>query len=349
MRTVLAVVALLVTAGCLGAGAPATDSPEQTPADGFPPGVTADGVENATALLDAHSSVLADPGYTFRVAVASDRTENGSYTGRTKGDEFRLNAEFGRDDGTLAVDTWANDSVVLTRVAHGDETQFDQRERHDGAAEPWTAQLERVLAAGDFEVTDRYVEDGRTVLALDANRTRPTHDGAYQSYRAHAVVDLDGRVHELNTTTEAESESGSWTRALDFELTTVGVDSVERPEWGDSAAATLDASVELDSTDELIELEHQAGEPLPAGTTVELTHDGETHTLTFEESLDVGERAYVAYPADGSAPVLSLEEPSGNFERIEGSYEVSVTGPDGASILNAAFAVETAGAGTTAA
>lgn len=339
MRTVLAVAALLVTAGCLGALG--VDDAEPTPADGFPPGVTADGVENATELLDANAAALTDSGHEFRVTTSA-ATGNATYTGRALGDEFRMHEQRQNGGGTATVDTWANDSVVLTRAAVGNETRFDQRERHSGAATPWRAQLERLLAAGDFAVTDRYVAEGGTRLELAANRTRPAHDDAYRAFSARAVVDLDGVVHELDAETTVDAQFDSRTRSVDYELTDVGVDAVERPDWAGRAQATVTASVSLDSTREYVVLEHEAGDPLREGTTVELTHDGEMHTLTFDRSLDVGERAYVAYPADGGPPVLAYEEPAGEFERIQGSYEVRVTGPDGASILNAGFAVESA-------
>jgi hypothetical protein len=344
MRTVLAVTALLLTAGCLGATTPGNSGPAPTSADGFPPGVTEDGLQNATELLDAHDAELADTGYEFRLAMTTDRAENATYTGRALNDEFRIHMDRQRDDSSLTVDTWANDSVVLTRLEHGSETRFDQRRRYDSVTEPWNEQIERILDAGDFEVTDRYVGAGQTFLVLDANEARSARSDAYQAFSARAVVDLDGRVHELNATTVVDSQSESWTRTVDFELTTIGVESIDSPGWSERALATVDASVGLDSNREFIELEHQAGDPLPEGTTVELSHDDETHTLTFDQSLDPGERAYLAYPADGSSPVLTFEEPSGEFERIEGAYEVSVTGPDGTSILNAGFAVETGSA-----
>ena len=350
MRTVLAIAVLLVTAGCLGA--PGTDSAEPTPADGFPPGVTEDGVENATELLDAHNAALAESGYAFRVDSETEQTENGTfdsaldnstttYTGRVAGTEFRLHVEGQSVDDNPTVDAWANNSVMLTRSEFGNQTRFNKGQRETNH-NPWNTQLRSILDTGDFDVTERYVTDGKTFLVLRADELRTEHSDAYQTFDARAVVDLDGRVHELNATTTSESPSGTWTHTFNFELTEIGVEAVERPDWADRAESVVSASVSLDSTRDQVVLQHEAGDPLPEGTTVELTHDGETHTFTFDQTLDVGERAYVVYPADGGAPVLHFEEPSGEFERIQGDYEVSVTGPDGASILNAGFGVESA-------
>lgn len=355
MRRVLAVVALLLTAGCLG-GVPLADGGLAPAAsDGYPPGVTERGVENATALVLAHLDAVRDTGWGFRVETASNYTdtidgepfvtnETTTYRGRTTGTTTRVRSHaltratrtFG--ERSYAFDTWWSESTnrQLRRVENAAGTvSFEVREYVDiGPPDrypPWTLAALQLLGTGDYEVTRRVVRDGRTLLVLEATAADAEHDH-WSAFDGRLVVDLQGRIHEFEGHGTGSKGEASWVRTADYELTELGVSSVPRPSWEDAAEAATRAGLSVELRERSVVVTHQEGEPLPAGSTVEVTRDGETHALTLDRELAAGERAFLAFPREGAGPVLRFQQPGEDYARITDPLSVQVFGPHGYAV-----------------
>ncbi|MFC3478436.1 hypothetical protein [Halobacterium litoreum] len=352
MRTVLAVAALLVTAGCAGV-APTDGVQAPAPADGYPPGVTESGLQNASELVSTHVELVETTGYAFDVETTTNfrdvvdgepyvSNESLAYRGRTAGNVSRVEVHrwFGAtptyDEQATTFDAWWNESSgrYLSRAENGQGTVTFRVTDNDGGfgAEPdreaWTRHGLGALSAGDYEVTNRYVADGRTLVVLEADRAL---DGNYDTYRARLVVDLDGRIHEFEVESTFSDGNKSWAQTASYELTHVGVESIPEPAWREAALALPDASLVVTSHTQYVELWHERGETLPAGSTVEIAHDGETQTVTLDRPVAEGDRLYVTDPADGELGV-SFAEPGDDTPRLRGEYHIHVFSPEGYAV-----------------
>lgn len=266
----LAVALLVVLAGCTGTTPPG-ESPETTQpttaaatttatptttAEPLAPGVTAAGVENASALVDAHVAALNASGYATRVRVAVAvrfGESNGTFGSETDtavratpgmATASRRMTHVERDGSharTSTHETWSNGTVGLLRVAQGDRTAY---ERLDPAGPGGTAErrqrlahavtLQDFLARGDYEVAATTMASDSTRLTLVAEG--PADDaGNVTDFSATAVVDGDGRIHRLNATATGPAGDHEQTTTVEYRLVEVGVERVERPAWVDEA------------------------------------------------------------------------------------------------------------------
>jgi hypothetical protein len=260
----VAAAALLVLAGCAGvdpmpepAPGPAPGTTEATP---YPPGVTAEGLEDADALLRAHRESVRERG------VVTDLTMN--MTGRGDGDarsvaiEERWWASAGlervrqvwRQNWTSAVGTagrkrvelYANESAVATREYVDGNATTTVEPRDDSADERLLAQastsqlLEYVFDDGNFTVVDVERRGGHTVTTLEAYDETLTDDGR-AVFAATVEVTASGRVRSLSVTHDrhANSPGGDWTMRATLSDGT----AVDPPEWAaDRSARQADRS-----------------------------------------------------------------------------------------------------------
>lgn len=232
MRQKLLSVALLVTvlvvAGCVGgagngvslqettaaeeptaagttAGATAdgtTGAETVTPsAETLPPGVSEDGVENASELLRAHVTALGGTGYAFAIVangsttrgdrtVRSNSTTNGTVAANASGFlvHSRSDRVRGNDSTSSAADVWANESAVLYRIQEENRTRYQRLNRSTGfaTATDYGSQfsgatlIRSALQTGDFTVesVDRG-ENGTltTLVATEYVRSGGDRDG----------------------------------------------------------------------------------------------------------------------------------------------------------------------------
>lgn len=351
MRAFLAVAGLLVTAGCAGF-APTVDVQPPEPADGYPPGVSADGVENATALLYAHTDAVRRSGYAFigrttknvthiadddSLATNKSTTWNGQVTRNVTRVRTRVwhGATRKYDERAVSTELWFDESSGhrLLRTSKGDGTvAFDVTEDVDGletaAVSSWTTDTLDLLGEGDYDLTRRYVEDGRTLVVLESDAPgSTTHD----AFSARLVVDLAGRVHEFDARATGANEDHSWTETATYELTDLGVASVPKPEWHDTALSTPEANIVYTARERHLELEYARGDVLPPGTTVVVSHDDETTRVALDRELGPGDTLYVTDPAD-RGPVVSFDRPADDLPPMRGEYRVKVLGPDGYAV-----------------
>lgn len=390
----LLLVALVALAGCTGvtdqtttattaepttppttdvdAASTTTDAPTTTgtpldPASAdLPPGVTAAGVENASQLLAAHRDALAASGFRFRLEAntsfgageVSHRTGNGTVSEGLAPLRLQSRTRRSADGQTLQreTDTWANESVALTRYHTDARTRYAQRSVVNGttgtdATSARTVSLARLatqshivqlaLRAGEYEVAGVEIRDGTTLTTLRATAVSGQSSVENVSeYESTLVVDERGRVHRLDMTLLGDSTHLRY----DFELTYFGDVTVEYPSWTERALATVNAHVTVDSADGYFVVANEGGETLPPGSEVQVAHAGVNAALELDDPLAAGEKVYVRFPDDGQ-PVLT-EEPPADDETTElsGQYEFEVVDPTGKGLMNAAFGFGSASA-----
>jgi hypothetical protein len=186
-----------------------------------------------------------------------------------------------------------------------------------------------LLDEADYEVTRRYAEDGRTLVVLDAEE--PRSSTAHDAFSARLVVDLTGRIHELDERATGTADERSWPETASVELTDLGVTSVPKPEWHDTALATPEANIVYTAHEHSLELEHARGDVLPPGTTVAVSHAGETTRVTLDRELRPGDTVSVTDPAAGG-PAVSFDEPTDDLPPMRGEYRIQVFGPGGYAV-----------------
>ncbi|GAA0247110.1 hypothetical protein ACFFQF_05925 [Haladaptatus pallidirubidus] len=362
--------AMLLVAGCVGgpandAGTPTAATETGTPTatlttetttpttplePSLPTGISDDGSVNASRLISAHESALEETGYEFEYRSVTEAGGEANTTthwgtvaeGRTS---FVKHAEYTTDSSSeqYGMHLWANGSVLLTKQVVDGQTNYNERAQDDhlrqqlASVATMTETLDDLLASGEFEVTKTDRSSGQSFVTLSA--TEPTDDSQFENateFDATLVVDSSGRVHEFHRTVTTDRVR----LEQNFELSFVDTTSVERPQWADDARAVLTANVEVSTSKNAIELEHESGDTLAADSTVRIEHGGETHVLEFGGTFKSGERVFIYYPADGDAPVLVADEPTDvNAERIEGEYSLTVLGPNGNTVTAMGFGV----------
>lgn len=371
----LLVAVAVVLGGCVGATAHGPDATtDETTANAsttepvgetadLPPGVTEDGVSNASALLEAHREALAETSYVFESRSnysMGDVAGTGEQSGTVAKGFFphvsHATATIQRGNRTVEydVDQWANESVTLVRYRTENRTQYrklfhgddEQRSPGPGFGGPFlnrsdvessisgTALIESVLATSNFTVESVETVDGHTLTTLRAetvNESGGFGTANVTEYDARFVVDERGLVREVKFTMAFEDELGDET-LLDyrFEVVRTGPVVVSRPAWSDAALATTSAQVSIDAAETYFVVANRGGDRLPAGTEIRVAHDGTNVTLALERPLRPGEQAYVYFPTDGGDPVLTRERPAeGDSEQVQGDYEFTVADPTG--------------------
>lgn len=260
-RSALALVALLVLAGCGGAtdtAPPVTPAPVPEPTADAPsvraPGLAAGGVANASRLVDAHASALAATSYTVeridsrRYLDGSPRAHHES-TVRIGADAYRYVLDQ-RDytDGEPTVrrtERWFDADRGFERTAVGDDVRYRRLDDPAGALPQATNRrgLARLFALLDVRVADRFERGGTTryrlALAPDAAREIPP----LRNISFVAVVDERGMVRSYDLTYLVSRENRTIRVTVAVEFSAIGQTSVATPDWVERAAARTDSSL----------------------------------------------------------------------------------------------------------
>lgn len=237
------------TADATVADRPSTaDGPPNDPAPdaaASPPGVSADGVANVTALVSAHrNSVVAD-GATMRTTVRTDGRVDGT-TIRVRGTEtarltpgatqlrWTVGANTTRGNRSSVLDEryWANESVLVWRVATADgnttvnvQNRSATLERVVVSAAAKARILTPTLSNADYDVLNVTERDGRRVTTLVARNGTYRGQRPVTTYDATVTVAASGRVLSLDRTWETAN-----TRYHDEYVWTAAT-PVEKPDW----------------------------------------------------------------------------------------------------------------------
>lgn len=267
---VLPVVALLLLAGCSSVSPFASSSPTGTPAPVptgssespgpvYPPGIDDGGVHDASALVEAHESVIADTSYAVR-ATETHRYDNGTLQWRL-GIRRRVAAGGDRHHSIVDVDGTAPGFGTLHNVTRIETYREEQQlyvvqsnattERYLRVEPPeGGAILNRPLivlfAATETEVGDRVTRNGTRMYRIEATRVtdrslfaeavalRPYDELRNASF--DALVDTRGLVREYSLTYTVAREDGTVVHVnRSVRYRALGNTTVEQPPWYDEA------------------------------------------------------------------------------------------------------------------
>lgn len=327
--TVLLVI-VLALAGCTaGPGTPTDDGqPAENAATGTPQGVVDGQLANASALVEAHETALAESGFAATVTYAENGSEVGSYDLVAAPDLTTYTAAGTRstgEDSTVETHLWANETHRFVMYRSGDERSYHARLRGSESLDPIES-VGSYLHAGDFTVADEPTAEGYTVLTADGLDPSGDEHGRLldaESFSGRAVVDEAGRVRNLSVT--VERERGSETFA--FELRRTDVERVDRPDWLSEIpdGATISPQLSVDVRDETaLVVRNEAGDAVPPNATLTLTTNDTTYRTTFDAPLGSGERRFAYISANDGELLLATEEPAA-ADAMELTSPISVT------------------------
>ena len=256
-------VALAGCGGVVSSAERATVTPAPVPTDGqgYPQGVTSDGVV-ATELVDAHVRSLATTSYTL-TTVQEIRTEDGTVLRRTNETrtvepgpgayqgrfyQERETAEGGQERGVVKF--WSNGTYVVTRYWNQEgDGERDVRQWSTESDAPITDLTERHhlkgYLAGVNVAPTRRTPDGGVLLAGSGFDNReyfvvPIVLSDPSDLRLQMRVRYDGVVVVAHVTYSATHNGRPVEVRRKTRVTDVGTASVERPAWTDEPSTVGD-------------------------------------------------------------------------------------------------------------
>lgn len=260
----LLAVALLLAAGCSGlAGDPTptvtpapvpTDTPVRTPVPALAPGVTADGVEDPLALVEAHDSALRGTSRTVRL-VRTIRYPNGTLVARrvqvtriaADGERFHTIIDTGGPEVTSfrgRIEFWSDGSRLFQEITFDNRTSYAampleayERQSSIRITSPGGETFFLPVIAVETRVTGRVTRNGTTLYRLEGTAARPdllaSATDADEPHNAtlRALVDARGVVHEFRLAYDGTLDGRPVRVVLTGRYTGVGTTIVDRPSW----------------------------------------------------------------------------------------------------------------------
>lgn len=260
MRPAVALLALVVLAGCSGVTGPSggtetlTPAPVATPptatptASALPPGVTGNGVVDISRLVDAHQTAITNQSYTW---TASERTDGrrGNPTGTnvryvaTVANEstyqfFTNHRIVWRSGRPRYLGNYSEFATRELRYAHyrdtENNTQFSRtgpapaRVRVGGIA---VTAIERYLPAANATVAVTRVDGQRYYELRGRGIDTPVAAGGVRNYTVSALLRPDGFVRSLTARYRVTADGRSRQVTYEYRYSGLGTTTVERPEW----------------------------------------------------------------------------------------------------------------------
>lgn len=244
-----AVALLVVLAGCAGLGGPPTDTVTPAPVPGddpetvagttLPPGVSATGLENVTALAGAHVAAAEGRSY-WLVVVVRGGADAGTFRARVG--DGRFLAYHGTADGTNRT-VYGDEDRTLVRYEETPpryETLATGHEPPPAAVATRTADTVRRYLSVDSSTVESTSVDGADVLRIEGHGARNV-SGAVQ-YDAVAYVEPSGFVRSLRVQFLCTTDRRCDRVTVVLEHGGLEGTSVSRPVWYDDALAATDGS-----------------------------------------------------------------------------------------------------------
>ena len=246
------VAVLITSAGCLGDGGGTTPTAGETTAADTPgtataqtpPGISESGVENASAILDAHRSYLQNRSYTVRTNGTTFATNGSVVSSSNEPWTFQVGKP---GEGTLvtigsapsaATVRWYNDTMYLVKLP---ESNFETYQRRLPSNIP--RRMEQVVyrnlenaTAGENTTTRRVTRNGRQLFRVQGLTWNDT--GSQRTSSLSLLVDSRGVIweYEENTTRPARADRPATYRVFTVKLVSVNdTDRSNRPDWFQTA------------------------------------------------------------------------------------------------------------------
>lgn len=236
-----------------------TDEPTPTPVPRLAPGLTADGVTNASALAAAHLDTFENTSFTMQETVVY-RSEDGIPIRRIEsttrvGDDgrFRVTKRWNGstalqqvgyyDDGerVLVTTTRTNDATTYRRLS----SQAVAAQR-SSVSDGGSGRIETMFVAAETRVAGRTERNGTTVYHLVPTGTRGNSSNTAtildRSVSVHARVTERGLVRNYTLTQRLSGDGadGATTIVVSTRYTAIGTTDIERPAWYERAVAATD-------------------------------------------------------------------------------------------------------------
>jgi hypothetical protein len=227
-----------------------------TTAEALPPGVNRTGLEDASALVDAHQRALDNTsfGFHFRANVSVGPASQWTFQrGRVEANLTPLVVrsksvrQIDGDRTRFGTDLWANETTVVAQYQRENRTELRRYNRTGGnlADETWAHLpradlesqvtqawlLELALTAGEYDLVRTERRDGRQFAVLRATETVAAN---FTDLNATVIVDSEGRAHSVSLTAAYAGDDENRIH-YEFGLSDVGSAEVERPQWVDAA------------------------------------------------------------------------------------------------------------------
>ncbi|WP_439025491.1 hypothetical protein [Haloarchaeobius sp. DT45] len=340
----VALVTVVVLGGCIG-GLGAVDSTGASKAD-YPPGVTADGITDPTALLMAHEDVLAKTGYELSFELdyqANDTSVSQSKEVRvTEDGSFLLTEQSTYGDQTLTRSLYSDGTTAYERNEFAGQESYSGYDAEIAYGELTGSDvLQSFLTTVDYTASEA-TRNGEAFTLLKADRVSadPFGLGEGTTVTSTAAVGPDGLVKTLDATVT----KGEQTVTIAFSVASADP-TVTEPAWvsenrDEMTIADLDYTIEGDA----LKVKHVGGDVLPEGTEITLVvqeraADGDVTVTyaTLDADLAPGQTATVhnvGSETEATAYVGSHEEPEG-ASVIDGIVEVTVR--DGMSLVDLSY------------
>lgn len=322
---VLATVGILLLAGCSGTGGTATEptvtasttDPQSTttpastptPAVEFAPGTSADGVDNTSALVQAHLAALDGTAYRVNATQTSAQAETEIVVAEA-GDRLRLRTSA---TGTTDTEVWETATRSITRRGSGERARYAVA----GTGTPmagFTGNLTDLYVTipltaiqyGEFTYEGTTRRDGTRLLqfaATDVNETAVAEGNVSNvtDYRATLLVSEQGVIHEATIDAEQTIDGESQSSRSTY-TTTLGVEP-SPPAWLSEIPAL---SVSLTGNGSVVAVEHTGGAAVE-NATVALGVLGSPATI--EGRFEAGETRYLGVDSESGEVVVAAERP----------------------------------------
>lgn len=343
----VALLAMIVVAGCLGGPVESTpsDTPATTPstgdqneiAAGTVPGVSNGTVENATALALANEAWLADSGGEVTVTQSAGEGQ-ARYRVRIGASMATYGLSVSPPDGDQATsfELWSNESTRFIRLETADDVRYRVTERERTRLNS-LAEAERYLRAGAFTVEEASSGNGTVVLTAEEPTTQADDSGpsgGLSSVSGRLVVGASGQIYELNASAKRDGQPITY----HYELAETGVDRVARPAWFDEvpASATLHPDLEITPVNgSFLAIRNVGEDPVPPNSTITVSTDEANGTATFETALAGGDTRYAYFDAADGTLQLSAERPeTGVIDPLTSPVSVTIATDDGVTLLS---------------
>jgi len=381
----LAVVAcVLVTTAAASAGgvalsAVADSDPPETPATGatgvqnqsLPPGTNESGIVNATALLDAHDSVLRNTTYTERLQTG-DRSgsqaptpagpsigpvdvvvRNGSAGTNTTITAQGAHSEYWTTDGASAeysMNTEGNVTSELYAYREGDVPGFEAGPSAVGEIQRGTlatyVQGANYSYGGTVTRGNDTLYEFRSTTDDASNLTADAPSSSVQRVEATLLVDERGVVRTASAVVEHAGQNGAEATRTNYSVTDVGATTTSEPAWVTERLPRFDVRTSNDSR--VVALEYTGGGAtangtLPSETGVIVYTGRDDPTTRLGAALEPGDTLYLWNESGAVGLQRSVNDPpavTGSFAPFEGTE---------ASYLVSRFVLTSATRGTTGA
>jgi hypothetical protein len=250
---------LVVLAGCsgvLGGGggeptetvtpaAVPTDEPTPTPVPRLAPGLTRQGIENASALIGAHTSLLQNRSFTQK-SNTTGVAQNGSSLFQTistsrsgpAGEKVYTVSERNGSYGSpsdlsfpVRTEVWANDERLFRKRTYANGTAtYDRFEQRYGASGAGLIYLLEPFGTANTSVTTR--ERNGTTLYLVQGESQGESAFRQGNVSLRLLVDSRGLIHSYRTVREIPSDESLARVVSETRISKVGAtDAPERPSW----------------------------------------------------------------------------------------------------------------------